>query len=90
MVAMPITRSAKKAHRQSLRRRAMNRSRKDRANDAVKGVKKLISEGKKKEALTLLSAAQKALDKAAKEHSIDKNTASRKKSRLAKRIAKLS
>lgn len=86
---MPITRSAKKALRQSLKKRVWNRVRKDKASDAIKSVKKLISEGKKKEALAALSLAQKSLDKAVKAHTIDKNTASRRKSRLAKKIAKL-
>lgn len=66
-----------------------NRVRKDNATDAVKAVKKLVSEGKKKEAVTALRAAQKSLDKAVKGRTIDRNTASRKKSRLAKMIAKL-
>ena len=86
---MPITRSAKKALRSSARKRVWNRVRKDNATDAVKAVKKLVSEGKKKEAVTALRAAQKSLDKAVKGRTIDRNTASRKKSRLAKMIAKL-
>lgn len=86
---MPITRGAKKALRSSLKKRVFNVARKDKASDAVKSVKKLISEGKKKEAIAALSKAQKALDKAAKGRTLDKNTASRKKSRLAKMIKKL-
>jgi small subunit ribosomal protein S20 len=86
---MPITRSAKKALRSSLKKRAFNRVRKDKATDAIKAVKTLISEGKKKEAIAALSQAQKALDKAVKGNTLDKNTASRKKSRLAKKIQKL-
>lgn len=86
---MPITRSAKKALRSSLRKRVFNRVRKDRVSTAEKDVKKLISEGKKKEAIAALSRAQKALDKAVKGRTLDRNKASRKKSRLAKMIAKL-
>jgi small subunit ribosomal protein S20 len=86
---MPITRGAKKALRQSLRKRAFNRVRKDKASDAVKEVKKLISEGKKKEAIAALRTAQKTLDKAVKANTLNHNTASRKKSRLAKMIAKI-
>ena len=81
---MPITRSAKKALRTSLKKREFNVARKTAATKAVKAVKKLVTEGKKKEALAALSLAQKALDKAAKAHTIDKNTASRRKSRLSK------
>lgn len=86
---MPITRSAKKAHRQSLRKRASNLARKDKVTKAVKDVKKLVLLGKKKEAVAALRLAHKALDKAARVHTLDKNTASRRKSRLAKMIKKL-
>lgn len=86
---MPITRSAKKALRSSDRKRIFNVARKDRANTAVKSVKRLITQGKKKEAVTALHTAQKALDKAVKGGTLNKNTASRKKSRLAKMIKKL-
>lgn len=55
----------------------------------MKSVKKLILSGNKKEAVTALRTAQKALDKAAKMGTLTKNAASRKKSRLARAIAKL-
>lgn len=86
---MPITRSAKKAHRASLRKRSFNLVRKDRVSDSVKRLKKLIGEGKKKEAMSELKNVQKALDKAAKAHTIDKNVASRRKSRLSKMVKKI-
>jgi small subunit ribosomal protein S20 len=86
---MPITRSAKKALRSSLRKREFNRVRKDKASDAVKAVKRFVSEGKKKEAVSALHSAQQALGKAVKGHTLDRNTASRKISRLAKMIKKL-
>lgn len=50
--------------------------------DATKTVKKLIATDTK-EAAKSLSEAYKAIDKAAKRGIIKKNTASRKKSRLA-------
>lgn len=86
---MPITSSAKKAHRQSLRRRVFNVARKDRAMMAVKSLKKLIAAGDKKAALAQMPAVQKALDKAAKGFTLDKNTVARKKARLSKMLAKL-
>jgi small subunit ribosomal protein S20 len=86
---MAITRSAKKAHRSSLKKRAFNLARKDRVANALKTLKKTIAEGKKKEAKVAFSALQKALDKAVKAHSLDKNTASRRKSRLSKLVKKL-
>ena len=62
---------------------------KDKFKSAVKEVKKLIAAGKKSEAVEAMKAAMSALDKAAKKHVIKKGSASRKKSRLAKALAKL-
>ncbi len=86
---MPITRGAKKALRQSIKKRNFNRARKDGALSAIKSVKKLIADGKKKESLAAFRLAQKAIDKAVKGKTITKNTASRKKSRISKMIKKL-
>ncbi|MCL5667066.1 MAG: 30S ribosomal protein S20 [Patescibacteria group bacterium] len=86
---MPNTKSAAKAMRQSLRRRARNLKVKNKFKDAIKETRKLITAGKKSEAAQALKAAMSALDKATKTKTIKKNTASRKKSRLAKAIAKL-
>jgi small subunit ribosomal protein S20 len=79
---MAITSSAKKAHRASLKKHVFNVRRKRVLNDATKSVKKLITTDVK-EARESLSKAYKAIDKAAKTGIIKKNTASRKKSRLA-------
>lgn len=89
MPAMPITQSAKKAHRQSIRRRKFNASRKSKAMDSVKSFKKLIAAGDKKGALALMPKVQKALDKAAKGKTLNKNTVSRKKSRLEKMLKRV-
>ena len=86
---MPNTKSAAKAMRQSLRRNARNIVSKDKFKSAVKEVRQLITAGKKSEAVEAMKQAMSALDKAAKKHVILKNSASRKKSRLAKAIAKL-
>jgi len=86
---MPITSSAKKALRASLRKRVYNLARLDNLKTIVKEIKKLAVAGKKSEAVALLSKAYKAIDKAAKGHTIHKNTASRKKSRLSKLVAKI-
>ena len=58
--------------------------------ETVKEVRELVSQNKKAEAEKILKDAYKALDKAAKTGVIKKNTASRKKSRLAKALKKLS
>lgn len=86
---MPNTKSAAKAMRQAERRRQNNIRTKDKFKTAVKDVKKSITTGSKDEAAKQLAKAMAALDKAAKKGVIHKNTASRKKSRLAKAINKL-
>jgi small subunit ribosomal protein S20 len=82
--------SAKKALRGSLKKRVFNLRRKSAVHDSVKSVRELISAKKVDEAKTELSKAYKALDKAAKRGVIKKNTADRKKSRLAAAIKKIS
>lgn len=86
---MPITKSAKKALRGSEKKKVFNIRRKRAVTDAVKGVNKLVSAKGKKEAEAKLSEAFKAIDKAAKSGVMKKNTASRKKSRLARAINKI-
>ena len=87
---MAITKSAKKAHRASLKKRVFNVRRASALYDATKAVKKAIEGKKAVEAAKLLPAAFKAIDKAAKRNVISKNTASRKKARLAAAIARIS
>ena len=83
---MPITKSAKKALRQSIRKRKYNLKRKESIKIAVKKIKKSLSLKNKEEAAKLLPLAYKAYDKAAKTGALNKNAASRKKSRLIKMI----
>ena len=83
---MAITSSAKKAHRASLRRRVFNLRRKEAIREVVKNIKKLVAEKKLEEAKKILPLAYKAFDKAAKEHTIRKGAADRKKSRLTRFI----
>jgi small subunit ribosomal protein S20 len=87
---MAITTSAKKAHRASLRKHVFNVRRKRVLTSTTKESRKLIAAGNKKDAQQSLSASFQAIDKAAKRGIIKKNTASRKKSRLAKALAKVS
>ncbi|KND46862.1 MAG: ribosomal protein S20 [Parcubacteria bacterium C7867-004] len=86
---MAITKSAKKAHRASLKKHVFNVRRKRALTETTKVVKKAIGTDVK-EAEKSLSAAYKAIDKAAKGGIIKKNAASRKKSRLAKAIKRAS
>lgn len=87
---MAITRGAKKAHRSSLRKRVYNLRRKKAVSQTTKSLKKLIAEGKTKEAEMMIREVQSALDKAVKGKTIKKNNASRKKARLTKLVKNLS
>jgi small subunit ribosomal protein S20 len=72
-----------KKQRQEARRRNYNRMKKNRIKTSVKGVKKSIlsKDGKSDE---LLKKVNKEIDRSAAKGVIHKNTAARKKSRLAK------
>ena len=83
---MAITKSAKKALRQSLRRKLHNRSQKDSTKKLLKELTLLISQKKSKEAKELLPKVYKAIDKTAKAGLIKKNAAGRKKSNLARQV----
>ena len=83
---MAIIKSAKKAIRQNKRRRVQNLVYKNKIKNLIKEVRVLVLAKKIKEAKDLLPAIYEALDKSAKVGVIKKNTASRKKSRIAKLI----
>lgn len=85
---MPNTQSAKKALRQSLKRRARNLARKKQVKDALKEYKKAVGVSNIEDAKARLSLVYKTLDKAAKRKVIAKNKASRLKSRLTNRLKK--
>ncbi len=84
---MPVTRTAKKALRQNVRRHAKNVKQKVELKKVIKTFKKLAEAKKMDEAAKQLAAVFQSLDKAAKVNLIKKNTASRLKSRLSKRLA---
>ena len=86
---MAIIKSAKRNIRSSARKAVYNSRRNKAMKEVVKEVKTLAVAKDKKGAETLLAKAYKAIDKAAKTNLIKKNTASRKKSRLAKAIKKI-
>jgi small subunit ribosomal protein S20 len=81
---MPITKSAKKALRGSLVKKAINDRNKKNVKEAIKNIEKLVKEKKKDEAKKLLPNAYSRIDKAEKLGTYKKNNASRKKSRLSK------
>ncbi len=78
---MPNKQSAKKELRKAKKRAVLNKLRKDGFKDAIKKAIKAPT-------VDALKAAQQALDKAARAGVIKKNTASRKLSRLMKKLAK--
>jgi small subunit ribosomal protein S20 len=82
---MPITKSAKKAIRGSLRKKAFNDRRAKLMKETIKKLEKL-AKGSKAEAAKMLSSAFAVIDKAAKGGIIKKNNAARKKSRLSKLV----
>ncbi len=82
-MSMPITQSAKKAIRGSLRKKAFNDNRKRAMKEVIKKIEK-IAKTDKKEALKMLSNAFAIIDKAAQKNVIKKNNAARKKSRLSR------
>jgi len=85
---MAITKSAKKAARQSVKRKEQNTVYKDKIKKLVKEARALVLMKKMEEAKKLLPEIYGALDKAAKVGVIKKNNASRRKSRLTKLIDK--
>jgi len=85
---MPITKSAKKALRQNVRRRARNLVYRKKMRGLIKQVRTLVEEKKIEEAKKLLPQVYKILDKTAKIGIIKKNTASRKKARITKLVNK--
>lgn len=78
---MAITKGAKKAHRQSLRKKAMNDKRKSAMRAAFKNVRTA-----QKGDVKAIAAAYQAIDKALKSGLIKKNTAARRKAKVAKAL----
>lgn len=79
---MPVTSSATKALRVANKKKIFNARRKNTKEGAVKNLKKLIKEGKIKEAEKMLPAVYKAIDKEVKIKFIKKNAGARYKSRI--------
>jgi len=86
---MPNTKSAIKAARQNITRRAVNLKALEQIKKTIKQVRKMAATNKLDDAKKALDQAFASLDKAAKKNIIHKNTANRRKSRLARMIAKV-
>jgi small subunit ribosomal protein S20 len=78
--------SAKKRIRQNIKRRANNRARKVQIKDQIKSFTSALTGGDFTKAETELRQVVRRLDKVAAKGTIHKNTAARKRSRLARRL----
>lgn len=83
---MANTQSAKKAIRKMARRTIVNQSRRSRIRTYVRKVEEAIENGSKEAALDALKDAQPLLMSGATKGIFHRNTASRKVSRLSRRI----
>ncbi|MFA6006587.1 MAG: 30S ribosomal protein S20 [Candidatus Paceibacterota bacterium] len=84
---MAITASAKKAIRNSKRKHEVNLKHKKSVTDVRKDIEKLVAKKDLKAAVALLPKAYQAIDKSMKLGLLKKNTAARRKSRLARLVS---
>lgn len=83
---MANTSSAKKAARKMIRQTEINKGRRSRLKSEVRGVEEAITGGDQTKALAALKAAEPILMRTSQKGIIHKKTASRKISRLTKRV----
>jgi small subunit ribosomal protein S20 len=83
---MANTKSAKKAARQTVRRTEVNKTRRSRLKSSVRKVEEAIASGNKEAAVAALKAAEPVIARTAQKGIVHRRTASRKVSRLAKRV----
>ncbi|MGA8690157.1 MAG: 30S ribosomal protein S20 [Methyloceanibacter sp.] len=83
---MANTKSAKKAARQTLRRTIVNKTRRSRMRSYTRKVEEAIASGDKAAAQAALKEAQPVIVRTAQKGMVHRKTASRKVSRLAKRV----
>ena len=81
--------SAEKRNRQSQVRRVRNRANRTRMKNAIKAVDNAIAAGAQEDAQTALKSAIPVIAKTATKGTIHKKNASRKVSRLTKRVNKM-
>jgi len=81
--------SAKKRVRQNAKRNRINRARKSQVKTQIKGFEQALSGGDAKAASEQYRLVVRELDKVAGSSTMHKNTAARKKSRLAKKLNSL-
>ncbi len=86
---MANTSSAKKAIRRDARRTAVNKARRSRMRTFWRGVEEALAKGDQGAAQAALQAAESETMRAVSKGVLHKNTASRKVSRLTKRVKAL-
>jgi len=87
---MANTSSAKKAVRKIAARTEVNKSRRSRMRTFLRKVEEAITSGNKEEAATALRAAEPEIHRAATRGILHRKTASRKVSKLSKRVNAIS
>ena len=83
---MANTKSAKKAVRQTSRRTTANKTRRSRMRSSVRKVEEAVASGNKEAARAALKEAEPIIVRSAQKGMVHRKTASRKVSRLAKRV----
>ena len=86
---MANTKSARKATRVITRRTEVNKARRSLLRNSMRNVEEAIQSGDRAAALAAFKAAEPVIMRAAQRGIVHKNSASRKVSRIAHRIAKL-
>jgi small subunit ribosomal protein S20 len=86
---MANTRSAKKAARQTVRRTEANKARRSRMRSSTRKVEEAIASGDKDAARAAFKEAEPVIVRTAQKGMVHRKTASRKVSRLAKRVRAL-
>lgn len=87
---MPNIASAKKRTRTTAKRTAINTARKSRVRGFIRKVEEALTSGDAAAAKAALAAAEPEIMRGVSKGVMHKNTGSRKVSRLAQRVAKLS
>ena len=87
---MANTSSAKKAARKIARRTAVNKMRRTRVRSAMRKVEEALARGDKPAAISAMKLAEPEIMRAVGKGILHRNTASRKVSRLTKRVQKIS
>lgn len=87
---MANTSSAKKAVRKIITRTAVNKSRRSRVRTYLRKVEEAITSGNQADAASALRVAEPEIQRAAGRGILHRNTASRKVSRLARRVKAMS